>query len=131
MDKLIRRNGIWVCLVIFGALSLTYCSDTTDKKSLTNTTTLSPPVPTPPILTPEAAIEFAKSIESVANSLRSAQQQANYEGWIYEAKHKENVHIWEVSIRSKGKIIPSYRCLVLVTEDGKLVGSEPECGFAK
>lgn len=131
MDRFKRRNGLSVCLFVLGAFSLYHCSDTTYNKALKGATPSSQSIPNPPILTEEAAIEFAKTMEAVANNLQSAQQQANYEGWIYEAKYKEDVHMWEVSVRSKGTIIPSYICTILFTKDGELMGNEPECGFVK
>jgi len=89
------------------------------------------PPPKPPISTNSDAICFAAHVDGVADSLRSAQKQAKYDGWISEARRSQEFNGWEVTLRSTGKILPSYVCKLFFTENGRLVNVAPICGYTK
>lgn len=81
------------------------------------------PKPKPPFTTSADAACFAAYVNGVANSLRIAQQQANYDGWIIDVQHLQDGREWKIRIRSTGKL-PAFACTVVFTELGTLVPSE-------
>ena len=85
----------------------------------------------PPIITDADAINFAVHVNGVADSLLSAQKQANYQGWTVTAHRAQGFNGWKVLIHSKGKILPAYTCALSFTETGSLVTSGALCAYQK
>jgi hypothetical protein len=96
---------------------------------------LSVPKPTPPIRTEIDAVHSAVHVKGVAASLRNAQKQASYKGWVANAERNPGDGAWDVHIRSTGTILPSYSCRVSFTDLGQLIkrsgGALIDCRYAK
>jgi hypothetical protein len=92
------------------------------------------PKPNPPILTAEDAICFAAYIENVQVFLSAAQKTARYSGWKVIMRNEPIDSAWKVQIRSIGKILPSYSCVLSFNELGGPINSETpivQCGYNK
>lgn len=89
------------------------------------------PSPKPPITTSADAICFAAYVNGAADSLRSAQKQAKYDGWIADGRRGQDFDGWVVHIRSTGTILPSYVCTLSFSENGSFVSKEPMCHYNK
>jgi hypothetical protein len=88
------------------------------------------PKPQPPLLKSAEAVCFATYVDGVADSLRAAQQQANYDGWMAKARRGQDFNGWEVRIQSR-KRFPVFICKISFTEDGNLMYQGLPCGFNK
>lgn len=128
----IKMFRLFLIGIVIVFLSLTMsCFNSNDNNFQNVDEMLCLPKPKPPISSSEEAICFAAYINGVAESLRSAQQQAKYDGWTVKVCRGEDFNGWKVDIHSKGKILPSYVCKLSFTENGELLNQEPQCGYKK
>lgn len=117
--------------IILGALLAMSCTRVNSNTFPDVDSILCVPKPKPPITTSEDAICFAAHVDGIADSLRSAQKQAKYDGWTAEARRSQDFNGWEVRIRSMGKILPSYVCTLSFTENGSMANHESICSYIK
>jgi hypothetical protein len=83
-----------------------------------------------PITSNKDAIIYAINIEEVSKSIIFAKNQSNYKTWIAESCFTNN-NLWEVIIKSTGKIIPSYQCTARFENNGDEKSSIIICKYNK
>jgi hypothetical protein len=135
-----QRLTFWVpvavLLMLIGVVSFSIIARMGDDKITLRVSDLEElqqyPKVTPPIESAREAIGFvAHSDSTLAKSLREHKNQMEYSGWLVTAKlHEEDAsRWWKVGIRSYGKFIPSYTCVVSFTPMGTSVSYN--CGYNK
>lgn len=130
----VMRQWFFYSLVFMSLLQSLACTSLESQIFPSAEAMVCAPRPRPPIRLSSEAICFAAHIEGLISSLKQAQQQSSYAGWEIVAKQHESNKVWELQIRSSGRIAPAYLCQVSFSESGSVVYRGPQpfnCGYQK